>query len=110
MKLGLGLLLASTGHAQECRDPELYGIFGNRDSLITGAITNERPLTCDFSTCEPLFLGGRCQRIGIAYSTRMTGSGSFTFIDNQTLPKSQFKSQIYNSILRSFDAKEQDVR
>jgi len=107
MKLGLGLLLASTGYAQKCRDPELYGIFGNRDSLITGAITNERELTCDFTTCEPLFQGGRCQRIGIAYSSRMTGYGEFTFIDNQTMPKSQFKTRIYDSILRSFDNKGQ---
>ena len=110
MKLGLGLLLASTGHAQEeCRDPELYGIFGNRDSLITGAITNEKKLTCDFTTCEPLFQGGQCQRIGVAYSSRMTGFGDFTFIDNQSMPKSQFKTRIYDSILRSFDAKGQEV-
>merc|ERR1719346_223706 len=108
MKLGLGLLLASLGHAQKCRDQELDGIFGDRDNAIDGAITNKDPLTCDFTTCEPLFLGRvECQRIGIGYSTNMVGSGYFQFFDNPDVPKRDFVKKYYNPILDSFKNKGQ---
>jgi len=112
MKLGLGLLLASAANSQECRDPALDGIFGNRDSVINGAIKNEQPLTCDFATCEPLFTDrAGCNRIGVAYSRKMADASlpDFMFVDNTYMPRREFDNRVYQKVLAAFDHKKQQV-